>query len=68
MGKIFINNVPITGDNFTGIYFKDIPIILNAVPNQGYHFAGWQGAVQEKNNTISLILKKDATLQAIFSH
>jgi len=68
MGKIFINNVPITGDNFTGIYFKDIPIILNAVPNQGYRFAGWQGTFQEKNNTISLVLKKDATLQAIFSH
>jgi hypothetical protein len=66
MGKVFVNGVPVPEENFTGIYFKDIPIVLKAVPNPGYRFLSWQGAQQAKTNTIQIVLKEDATIQAKF--
>ena len=66
MGKVFVNGVFVPEENFTGIYFKDVPIVLKAVPNPGYRFLSWQGAQQAKTNTIQIVLKEDATIQAKF--
>ncbi len=65
-GHIFINRVKLPDENFCGTYFKDIPIQCQAVPNPGYHFAGWQGIANSSSDSIGLILTKDGTLTAHF--
>lgn len=46
------------------VYFKDIPIHLEAVPKFGYEFVGWEGISEE--NEISVTLEGDSTITAIF--
>lgn len=66
MGHIFINSVKLPDENFSGTYFKDIPIRCQAVPKPGYRFAGWQGIANSSADSIGISLTKDATLTAIF--
>jgi len=45
-GKIKVNRfvLPIpSGSNWTGAYFKAVPIEVAALPNKGYRFDGWSG-------------------------
>ncbi|MCF8242330.1 MAG: CotH kinase family protein [Melioribacteraceae bacterium] len=46
-GKIKINSIVIDEYPFTGIYFKDIPVRLEAVPDDGNHFSNWIGSESE---------------------
>ena len=72
-GKLRINSLDIKAhtpgvDNpgsWTGTYFKDIPIIISALPNEGYRFAGWKGINQSDPN-LTIILEEDVTLTAKF--
>ena len=66
-GYVIINGVPVPSVNFKGVYFKDIPVQLSAVPKFGYKFRGWQGGANERSESISIILTKDTTLKAIFA-
>lgn len=66
MGQIFINSVKLPGENFSGTWFKDIPIQCQAVPKPGYRFVGWQGITNSSEDSIRIILTNDATLTAIF--
>jgi len=68
MGKILINNVAIPGISFQGTYFKDIPINCQAIPDDGYHFTGWQGISAQNSDSITIILSDDDSLKAIFEH
>ncbi len=40
-GKIAINTIPILQDTLTGLYFKKIPIKLEAIPNMDSKFLYW---------------------------
>lgn len=43
-GRVVINNnLEVTGRDFQGIYFENLPIQLEAVPNLGYRFSHWEG-------------------------
>lgn len=55
-----INNL----ENWSGIYFKNVPITVTAIPAEGYTFKGWKHA--EMADTIELILDSDFTLEPIF--
>ncbi len=65
-GTVFINNVKLPTNRFKGTYFKDISIECRAVPDYGYRFAGWRGISNAGNDSISIHLTKDSTIQAIF--
>ncbi|MFC2134222.1 CotH kinase family protein [Bacteroidota bacterium] len=64
-GKVMINGVSFE-ENFTGTYFMDVPMTLTAVPDVGYRFVRWEGAVENTSQTISDTLTGDQTLTAIF--
>lgn len=51
-----------------GTYFSGIPIELEAVPYEGYTFAGWNQDISEEEKIITLNLEKDAILnvEALF--
>ena len=40
-GSIALNSLDITNDLWTGSYFQDIPIEINAYPKSGYRFKHW---------------------------
>jgi hypothetical protein len=76
MGHILINSIAITGDtpgienpaSWTGVYFQDVPITITAVPEPGYRFVRWEDTqgIDTSSETITIILKDDLTLRAVF--
>lgn len=44
-GILQINTLTSEGETWSGQYYTDYPIRLTAVPDEGYHFAGWSGDV-----------------------
>jgi len=40
---IFNNNIEIEDEDFTGLYYENYPVKLNALPHFGYRFVGWEG-------------------------
>lgn len=65
-GKVFVGGVEIQDANFKGIYFRDIPLKLEALPNKGYRFIGWEGVPGGNSSSVSVVLKKDTAVRAIF--
>ncbi|MDP8207745.1 MAG: CotH kinase family protein [Candidatus Electryonea clarkiae] len=65
-GKIFVNDVPLLEDSLSGLYFKNIPLWLRAVPKVGYQFAGWEG--YSDSSDMQITLDDDLTITARFLH
>ncbi|NQV51380.1 MAG: CotH kinase family protein [Candidatus Marinimicrobia bacterium] len=42
-GNFFIDNVPLKNPAESGLYFKNTPLVVQAIPAPGYHFMGWAG-------------------------
>jgi len=66
-GKLFTNGVEVPS-NFTGIYFKDIPIKLKAIPALGYRFVRWDGDIESTDEEISVIPDGDKNITAVFEY
>jgi len=64
-GRVVINNVNIPND-FSGLYFKDIPLSVTAIPKVGYRFVRWQGVSASTSSNISITLDGDAILLPVF--
>jgi hypothetical protein len=67
-GLIKINSLVIenTDTPWKGIYFKDIPIRIEAIPKPGYRFIGWEGISKSKHKTIKINLSHSSYLKAVF--
>ena len=74
-GFIRINSIDITSNtpgvvdpnNWSGIYFKGIPIKLTAVPLPGYKFTEWK-EIGSSDPEVTLELDEDLILTAVFSN
>lgn len=55
-GYIKLNSIEIDDDRWKGIYFKGIPVTLEAVPNAGYTFTEWQSSSLTLPNKKSTLL------------
>jgi hypothetical protein len=58
--EVDITNAP------EGLYFDNIPIRMEAVPEEGYVFTGWTGDINNTSNPISLTFSSDVFIQANF--
>jgi hypothetical protein len=67
-GIVKVNSLDIenTGIPWKGIYFIDIPITVEAIPEPGFVFAGWEGIDKSKEKTITINLVQASNLKAIF--
>ena len=65
-GHILVEGQTLPGTPFSGAYFRDIPLQLTAVAEPGYRFAGWQGAMTSREETVSLLLTSNETITAVF--
>lgn len=68
-GVIRVNSLDIAAEDmpWTGIYFKGVPVSLEAVPQEGYVFVGWQGATTSEHPSQTLNLSGNTTLTAVFA-
>ena len=67
-GKIKINTI-ITGfkeEKWIGRYFSNIPITITAIPSEKAEFKGWSGDVSSNEISITIDLKYNTTINAIF--
>lgn len=70
-GNVRIHQTIIPGEQlpFSGVYFPNLEIEVEAVPQQGYQFKGWEGNIDEgshNNRLLKLKLDQDYDLKAIF--
>jgi hypothetical protein len=75
-GYIHLNTIsidtitPTIGDPiypWTGVYFNDVPINLEAIPRPGYVFSHWEGYVNSNQDEIQVSADEDITLIAHFA-
>jgi len=67
-GDVKINTIKV-GDAETpweGIYFKDIPIKVEAIPKSGYKFVGWEEGIASQEDIVEINLSRDMYIRAIF--
>ena len=66
-GSVVINTLTVPSEAWSGTYFKDVPISIRAVPNEGATFTGWSGDVSGSELEMMLSLSTaDVTIQAVF--
>ncbi len=67
MGNIQVNTIVIPDtDQWTGKYFKNIPLKLMAMSKPGYRFVRWEGTFNSNSEHLDIVLTTDADITAIF--
>jgi CotH kinase protein/Lamin Tail Domain/Chitobiase/beta-hexosaminidase C-terminal domain len=62
-GAIMVNRtIRVENKNFSGQYFENYPLQLQAVPEFGYKFVGWEG-ISAQGRMIKVRLRPDAPLK-----
>lgn len=64
VAKVEFNSLKIKKD-FTGIYFKNVPITMTVQPKHDYIFKGWKGRT-ETEMSITIVPTTDLILEPIF--
>ncbi len=64
-GKIKINSLLIADETWAGQYFPEIPIQIEAIPNEGYAFSGWS-QMPDSGRAVSIDINNKNRLTAIF--
>ena len=67
-GKVKINSLVLeaNGGTWEGIYFHDVPIAIDAIPEPGFVFVGWEGGNQSQDKNLTMSLSQPVYLKAIF--
>lgn len=53
--------------SWSGEYFMDYPVSVEAIPNEGYRFAGWSGGIATEEAAVEVSIPEDGiTIQAVF--
>jgi hypothetical protein len=65
-GTVKLNSVIPETYPFSGIYFKNIPIKMTAMPLPGYKFVRWEGTQSSTSETIDYSMTGSGTFKAVF--
>ncbi|MBM7613514.1 CotH kinase family protein [Alkaliphilus hydrothermalis] len=67
-GTVKVNSIEVqdTEGPWEGIYFKDIPIKVEAIPKSGYRFVGWRREMISRDAVIAINLSKNLYIKAVF--
>ncbi len=68
-GAVKLNSLHLQATDFpwSGLYFQDNEIHLEAIPDPGYKFDGWTGAITSNDQAIDLYVTPSTNLIASFS-
>ena len=67
-GKIHLNTIDVKEFPWSGQYFKNNMIFLTAIPNPGFEFSHWEGAVESADETISVTSSEAINVTAVFNY
>lgn len=65
-GSVQLNSIQLNQANWSGIYFKSVPISLTALPKQGYKFSHWSGSSTATTESITIDPENTLSLTAHF--
>ena len=66
-GAVVINTLTVPEESWSGVYFKDLPPTVRAIPNEGATFVGWSGALSGNATVMTLPLDaNEVSLMAMF--
>ncbi|HLO61279.1 MAG TPA: CotH kinase family protein [Bacteroidales bacterium] len=65
-GVVKINTICPSVYPFTGIYFKNLPIQMTAVPRPGYRFVKWEGTINSTEPSVTYNMAAAGTFNAVF--
>ncbi len=65
-GTIRVNSLLIENFPWQGIYFKGLPLEIEAFPHRGYEFRAWNDSTLPATDRVTLTLAKDYAVTAIF--
>ena len=65
-GSVKVNSVIPEKYPFSGVYFKNLPVRLTAIPGPGYKFAGWEGTVISNFPVIEYDMAANASMRVVF--
>ncbi len=66
-GKVKLNNLTLTNEDFTGSYYPDQNIELTAIPYDDFTFSHWTGTVESRNPNLFLNPADTISVEAVFS-
>jgi len=66
-GQIRLNSLFLATFPWQGDYFKEVPVEMEAIPAEGYRFAGWR-ELAGATNPVSFSPEADVTLTALFEN
>lgn len=70
-GHLRINSldsvVSSTEENWKGIYFRGVPVEIEAVPSEGYRFSHWDGGLESEKPMLRLLFNGNAAMRAYFT-
>lgn len=68
-GRILINTIQLEEEKLEGIYFKDIPMKMEVIPNPGQKFLYWIiNGQRNYSATLNFIPKANGSIRAIFDN
>ncbi len=65
-GSIRLNSISLEQESWQGAYFKNIPIQLYALPENGWRFGRWGGSVQSNANPLTYVPTQYTKITAYF--
>jgi len=65
-GYVRVNSLKIDQEAWSGDYFATVPILLRAIPKDGYAFSHWEGDLESTNPEESVNINKATSITAVF--
>ena len=66
MGFVRVHDVKSIEENFTGTYYKELPLRLSAEALPGFRFVRWEGDVSGTDLAVAPVFSADAEVTAVF--
>lgn len=65
-GAVYIDKMTIPADSTWGVFFKDVPVSLTAVPQNGFNFSHWENMEDSLANPLIIVLEHDTLIKPVF--
>lgn len=65
-GIVAITDFTIEADSWEGTFFKNIPLQIEAKPNEGFEFSKWEGDNNSSDNPLTIIPSENLNLSPVF--
>ena len=65
-GVVRLNTLMLRSFPWTGVYFQGVPVVITALPEQGYKFSHWSGSINSTEPHLQVHLDAAFTITAHF--